>query len=288
VKRILLASSLLFLLAAGRAAWADDVEADLNKEYVGKVLTLRHFYEGDHLRFLSDGNLVGNAVDGPWTIDGRVEIKQIHLKSGLIEIKARRINIVFDVKDPSGKVPTPVDQLATLQAQYGKKAKKVEKDLRKLEVTIEIDFPDGEPKERDIDSAIFNIFFMPRESMIEAVPSYWRGYFAGLEGRPATVSNSREPAFRVGGAVSAPHAISSPDPEYSEEARKAKYQGTALLWLVVDSSGKTRDLQIVRPLGLGLDEKAIEKISTWRFDPATKNGAPVAVQINVEVSFKLY
>ena len=58
VKRTLLAASFLFLLVSGRAAWADDVQQDLNKEYVGKVLTLRHFYEGDHLRFLSDGNLV--------------------------------------------------------------------------------------------------------------------------------------------------------------------------------------------------------------------------------------
>ena len=95
-------------------------------------------------------------------------------------------------------------------------------------------------------------------------------------------------AFRVGGGVSAPKAIYSPDPEYSEEARKAKFQGTCVLWLVVGPDGRPRDIRVQRTLGLGLDEKAIEAVKTWRFDPALKDGKPVAVQINVEVSFRLY
>ncbi|MGA8153129.1 MAG: energy transducer TonB [Terriglobales bacterium] len=95
-------------------------------------------------------------------------------------------------------------------------------------------------------------------------------------------------AFRVGGGVSAPKAIYAPDPEYSEEARKAKYQGTCVLWLVVGPDGKPRDIKVSRTLGLGLDEKAIEAVKQWKFEPAMKDGKPVAVQINVEVSFRLY
>jgi protein TonB len=95
-------------------------------------------------------------------------------------------------------------------------------------------------------------------------------------------------AFRVGGGVSAPKAIYAPDPEYSEEARKAKFQGTCVLWLIVGPDGRPRDIRVQRTLGLGLDEKAIEAVKTWRFDPALKDGKPVAVQINVEVSFRLY
>ena len=74
-------------------------------------------------------------------------------------------------------------------------------------------------------------------------------------------------AFRVGGGVSAPKAIYAPDPEYSEEARKAKYQGTCVLWLVVGPDGKPRDIKVSRTLGLGLDEKAIEAVKQWKFDP---------------------
>lgn len=94
--------------------------------------------------------------------------------------------------------------------------------------------------------------------------------------------------FRVGGGVSAPKALYAPDPEYSEEARKAKYQGTCVLWLVVGPDGRPRDIKVARTLGLGLDEKAIEAVKTWKFEPALKDGKPVAVQINVEVSFRLY
>jgi protein TonB len=94
--------------------------------------------------------------------------------------------------------------------------------------------------------------------------------------------------FRVGGGVSAPKALFAPDPEYSEEARKAKYQGTCVLWLVVGSDGHPRDIRIARSLGLGLDEKAIEAVKQWKFEPAMKDGRAVAVQINVEVDFRLY
>ena len=94
--------------------------------------------------------------------------------------------------------------------------------------------------------------------------------------------------FHVGGGVSAPKAIYSPDPEYSEEARKAKYQGTCVLWLIVGPDGRPRDIRVARTLGLGLDEKAIEAVKNWRFEPAMKDGKPVAVPINVEVSFRLY
>jgi len=94
--------------------------------------------------------------------------------------------------------------------------------------------------------------------------------------------------FRVGGGVSAPRALFSPDPEYSEEARKAKFQGTCVLWLVVGPDGRPRDIRVTRSLGLGLDEKAIEAVKQWKFEPALKDGKPVAVEINVEVSFRLY
>ena len=94
--------------------------------------------------------------------------------------------------------------------------------------------------------------------------------------------------FRVGGGVSAPKALYAPDPEYSEEARKAKHQGTCVLWLVVGPDGRPRDIRIARSLGLGLDEKAMQAVKTWKFEPAMKDGKPVAVQVNVEVEFRLY
>lgn len=94
--------------------------------------------------------------------------------------------------------------------------------------------------------------------------------------------------FRIGGGVSAPRVLENPSPDYSEEARKAKYQGTVVLWLIVDSNGKPRDVKVARSLGMGLDQKAIEAVRLWKFQPAMRDGTPVAVQINVEVNFHLY
>lgn len=94
--------------------------------------------------------------------------------------------------------------------------------------------------------------------------------------------------YRVGGGVSAPRAIFDPEPEYSEEARKAKYQGTVVVRCVVGPDGRVRDIQLPRALGMGLDEKVIEKVKTWKFEPAKKDGQPVAVAVNIEVNFHLY
>ena len=95
--------------------------------------------------------------------------------------------------------------------------------------------------------------------------------------------------FRPGvGGVSAPRAIYKPDPEYSEEARKAKYQGTVILGLIVDSLGRPKGLKVEHGLGMGLDEKALEAVRNWKFEPAEKDGKPVAVAISVEVQFRLF
>jgi len=94
--------------------------------------------------------------------------------------------------------------------------------------------------------------------------------------------------YKVGGGVSAPKPVFSPDPEYSDQARKAKYQGTVVLWLIVSADGRPRDIRVARSVGMGLDEKAIEAVRTWRFEPAQRDGQPVAVQVHVEVTFHLY
>ncbi len=93
--------------------------------------------------------------------------------------------------------------------------------------------------------------------------------------------------YKVGGGVSAPIAIYKIEPEYSEEARKAKFQGTVVLSIVVDEQGMPRNFKVIRPLGLGLDEKAIEAVQKWRFKAAQKDGRAVAVVATVEVNFRL-
>lgn len=94
-------------------------------------------------------------------------------------------------------------------------------------------------------------------------------------------------AYRIGGGVSPPTVLFKVEPEYSEEARKAKFQGTVVLFVVVDEKGNPKDLKVIRPLGLGLDQKAIEAVEKWKFSPGKKDGKPVPVQATIEVNFRL-
>ena len=94
-------------------------------------------------------------------------------------------------------------------------------------------------------------------------------------------------AFRVGGGVSQPTVLLKVDPEYSEEARKAKFSGTVLLQLIVGVDGKAHDIKVTRGVGMGLDEKAVEAVAKWKFGPGKKNGQPVPVYATVEVNFRL-
>src|SRR6266571_4024110 len=102
------------------------------------------------------------------------------------------------------------------------------------------------------------------------------------------VGASTTNVFEVGGAVSAPRALLTPNAEYSDEAREAKYSGTCVLWLIVDANGRPRDIRVNRSLGMGLDEKAVEAVRQWKFEPAMKDGKPVAVHLNVEVNFSAF
>ncbi len=87
--------------------------------------------------------------------------------------------------------------------------------------------------------------------------------------------------------ITAPKAISMPQPEYTDQARRKKINGTVLFSLVVAADGTVRDPAVTRSLDRGLDKQALETVKKWKFQPATKDGQPVAVRIDVEVSFRI-
>jgi protein TonB len=106
---------------------------------------------------------------------------------------------------------------------------------------------------------------------------------------PGTGGNTGGGLYHVGGGVSAPVPLNSVEAEFSDEARRAKYQGVCLISLIVDAQGNPQNPRVVRALGLGLDEKALEAVRKYKFKPAYKQGVgPVPVMITVEVNFRLY
>jgi len=103
---------------------------------------------------------------------------------------------------------------------------------------------------------------------------------------PLPARSSDEPVFRVGHGVTAPRPLNHPNPQYADEALRAGLQGKCILSLVVSSDGRPENVRVSRGLGMGLDEKALAAVRTWTFEPARKNGNPVAVKITVVVTFK--
>jgi TonB family protein len=98
---------------------------------------------------------------------------------------------------------------------------------------------------------------------------------------------SWSPALRVGGGVTAPSLLFKVEPEYSEEARAATLQGTVLLKVVVDTDGLAKNIQVLKSQGMGLDEQAVIAVTQWKFKPGMKDGAPVPVQAQIEINWKL-
>ena len=88
--------------------------------------------------------------------------------------------------------------------------------------------------------------------------------------------------------MTAPKAVYQPSPEYADGPRRKKIQGAVLVSMIVNADGKVRDTQVLHGLDKDLDQKALECVNQWKFEPATKDGQPVAMRLIVQVNFHLY
>jgi TonB family protein len=120
-------------------------------------------------------------------------------------------------------------------------------------------------------------------SGVAASLDYRAGYYGNRQSGGLAAAGDRAVPRPEG----SPAPIFVPQPTYSDEARKAKFQGSALLQAEIDAAGKVTSVEVVRRLGLGLDEKAVEAVKQWLFRPGMRNGQPVASQAQVRVDFRL-
>lgn len=303
---IFIAGILAFaFLAIPPHAQAQDVKQYLRDQYQGKIFVLRGFQANDVLRYDSSGE-AENANTGDWTADGFVQVNDIRLSDDRLIIKGQRMAVGWLEK---GKF-----ELHPLERPKSN-------DKGKEPVTVKIDCDPGmhNPSIEQIDAIIAKIFLTTQDSLPDLVPSYWKpcvrnglkgtdekcvfapeiraipGIMASGDGNNSVASGSGaevnaggEQLFKVGKGVSPPRQISRRNPEFSERARAAKYQGTVTLLLTVSKEGAPTNIRISQPVGYGLDAKAVEAVQTWRFAPAEKDGQPVSVIVAVEVDFHLY
>jgi TonB family protein len=260
-------------------------DTDLRTQYGGQILTLRQFYPGEHLHFDAAGKLSTTINSGAWTVYGQVHVQDIFLKDGLVHIRGQRLFLFFDpeTKQLRDAGSVPKDDKAKKLFQ---KKKLDEWAEQKGKIEIEVECGVAQPEMADLIKVLNAVFLAPGEALTRVVPDFWKNY---LEPKTESGGATHEPSpVARSGGVSAPHITYDPDPSYPELARKAGYEGVAILYVIVGQDGSPQNIRIARPAGMGLDEAAVSTVEKWRFDPARRDGKPVAVAVHVEVSFKLH
>lgn len=257
-------------------AQTEDIEKRLKADYAGKVLTLRNFYSGNRLRYSSTGELIEGGQPGPWTLTGKVELRKMKLRPDRLEMEGNRLLV-----------------------WYAWQSQRVLKGER---IYIELEVKQDSLDENRLGEALRKVFLADEHELAEGVPSYWRAFLSSgkqLQGAAAVLGSGDKPEgeiYRIGGDVKAPaclygcHGLCASQgacPEYSEEAREAKYSGSVVLGLVLGADGRivAESIRIVKAAGMGLDEQAVKAVQQWRFKPAERLGKAVTVQFTVEISF---
>ena len=254
------------LMLHGATPGQKQIEQSFRNTYKGKTLVLRNFYVAPTLEFDTKGDVIGPQGVGPWTLYSRMVVNGVRLKSNVLEIDGQRLFLLYVSK------------------------KKQFQALRAGRIRIRLDL-DHEPSSiQDLDPLLVEIFLKPGEDFSQLLPPYWRGFYSHMN----DLDWSEKEAKKVGrehktaaNGWTPPLPIDKPEPGYSSEAREAKVNGTVVLAAVIDQDGHVADVALIRPLGMGLDENAVETIRTWTFKPAQQNGSPRAVRVVIEITFRL-
>jgi TonB family protein len=293
-----------FLLVSSLPAFSQGpartlIEDHLVTAYKGKQLMVQGCYCGNELKFDSKGVLVDGGQPGSWTICRDVRIDDVQISNDKLQVTGKRVYLFYDSEK---KAFRDVDEIQDHASKAYKKL--IETQQVKIEVSLS-----SRADQSGADAALNEIFWPGDFKFSQAAPEIWKSFFPGESdpssskkcvGPPPSAPNTKkaiqvikneEPGSnsRDYGGATPPKLIYAPDPEFTDWARKASYQGVAVLKVVVGTDGRVHSIQITRPLGMGLDEKAVDAIKLWRFEPAHKrDGTPVDVYAAIEVNFRLY
>ena len=250
LKRIIV---LLSLCLPSVLAAANDLESQIIKQYKNQALALRDSIPEEGQDFDSAGKPLKVLPGSAWMLySGLVYVKKISLKADSLSLEGDSL-IYFNANHSSGFPfghPLKIRLLLDHQLHSANEAQQL----------------------------MDRVFFLDKESLQRAKPEYRRS------GEPD------EPIYRPGQdqLTRPPMAKYAPEPDMSDEARKARYQGTVVVRVVIDKNGLVSRISVVRVLGMGLDAQAVSAVRNWRFQPATREGQPVAVEMIIQTTFELH
>jgi len=269
-------TSIFFLavfLVQTALAHADSLKDALTHKYKNQLLALRSPFTSRDQKFDSSGQPLTMAKSSGWLLYGGIYVEKLNLSSDTLKLEGHRATY-YDEKKSGKRLLLTFD-----------KSQRIEIHLAQPINSLD-----------DADAIMGRIFFLGADAIDHIKPEFrraddntpdseiYRVSQAGLRPASANAAGSSDTTDKV----LAPRPTYTPEPEFSEQARHAKYQGTVVLWIVVDKTGKIARIRLERPLGMGLDEKALAAVKLWKFDPGKKDGRPVAVEMGLEISFNLY
>jgi TonB family protein len=283
-------AALASILITSTALAENALEQAAASTWQNHVYTLRSWVGGGDIETDEHGQVLHNGGPVSWT-QARFEVQKVTLHHDKIEFRGNRVGMLYD-KDKR--------QLVNVR-------------LLPLRLVMRIDTSKLQPN--DLAQITDSLFITDLSQLIEALPEFWKSFATGKvksgsngkkgqfyflpdepdDGRktpakiePIGTTADGEQIFHLTAGITPPAALKTPDPVYDDLARKMHVAGQDVLAAVIGADGTVREVQIARPIGMGLDERAVQAVRGWLFRPATRDGKPVAVQINIEVNFRLY
>ncbi len=286
-------SIISILLVFSTACLANPLKDRLKNEFKNRSYVIKGFPEDTKLEVNSGFQPANKWHEGSWTT-ANILVEDVKTNDRDIEFLGHRVGFLYDAKKNKMikvKLGDAID--LKIKGVAGMNPDDLVRNIRKQVLLSEVS---------DIE---------------DVLPESWKPYFRGdfkpsADGKihfhppglaPVAMKDEDvrtleaaekmadgEMLYKVSqvNQVDPPKPVHTPDPQYSEIAKKTETEGVVVLWAIVDRNGNINSLVVERPMGLGLDEEAMAAVQQWKFEPARHNGQPVAVQINVEVNFRLY
>lgn len=281
----LLNLALAILLLPGLLA-AQNLDSVLKPKLEGKIIELRWPQPGRQLKFTKSGTPAESPKHGLRSVDAYLLVKKIEVHGSELRIEGARQAVVWDV--------------AQRRAEYS--------DYN-FPATVSIELPNGEATtEAQFAPAFYKVFFSGTEMTKRSCSPEESQFFSEVASN-VSVQRTRKDDIRfglswadpnpvlcfpdgdrareVGKTMQPPKAIKTPDPTYSEAARRNRVMGASVFMVIVDEYGVLQDAIMVRSLEPSLNYNSLEALREWRFDPCHLDGKPVACAINVVINYRL-
>lgn len=243
----------LFLIPA---AHAENIKDALNHQYKNQILALRSPFTAGDQKFDPAGHPLNAAPSSGWLLYGGIYVERLNLSSDTLRLEGPRA--VFTDEKKKGK---------PILVRFSKS------------VRVEIHLDQSLKSLDDAEALMGRVFFLGPDAAEHARPEFRRA--------DDTTADDQIYDYQQSG-IAAPKATFTPEPDFSEEARREKFQGNVILSVVVDKMGNVARIRLEKAAGHGLDEHAMEAIKGWRFTPGTRNGEALAVREPLGVGFNLY